>query len=86
MIVCDATVKVEVEKDALPPLTVPLPRVVDPSLNVTVPVGVPEPEGVMVAVNFTACPNCDGLFEEVTTVLVEASMTCLSADDVLPVK
>src|SRR5436305_1120518 len=51
---------------------VPVPRMVEPSLKVTVPVGVPAPGlfAVTVAVNVTACPDSDGLAEEVTTVVV----------------
>jgi len=56
---------------------VPLPSVVDPSLNVTVPVGVPEPgaAAVTVAVNVTDCPKTDGLTDEVRGVVVEAWVT-----------
>ena len=40
-----------------------------PSLNVTVPVGVPEPvAGCTVAVNVTAWPKADGFSEEVNVV------------------
>ena len=44
-----------VEKVAWPPLSVPVPSVAAPSLNVTVPVGVPVPGEftVTVAVNVT---------------------------------
>ena len=40
-------------------LSVPVPRVVEPSLKVTVPVGVPAParSGVTVAVKVTDWPN-----------------------------
>jgi hypothetical protein len=54
-------------KVAVPEPRVPVPRVVVPSLKVTVPVAV---EGATVAVNVTACPNVDGLAEEVTAVVV----------------
>jgi hypothetical protein len=59
----DPTDKVDVENVAWPPLSVPVPSVVAPSLNVTVPVGVPlpEPDAATVAVNVTDCPNTDGL-------------------------
>jgi hypothetical protein len=43
-----------------------------PSLKVTVPVGVPEPCGVTVAVKVTGCPKTDGLTDEVTAVVVVA--------------
>jgi len=56
---------------------VPLPSVVDPSLNVTVPVGVPEPGAVAVtvAVSVTDCPKTDGLTDEMTAVEVLALLT-----------
>ena len=43
-----------------------MPSVVDPSLNVTVPVAVPAPGAttVTVAVNVTDWPNLDGSAEE----------------------
>ena len=40
--------------DAVPPLSVPLPRVLVPFMNVTVPVAA---DGVTVAVNVTGVPN-----------------------------
>lgn len=54
---------------ALPPLKVPVPSVVLPSLNVTVPVAA---EGVTAAVRVTVEPYVDGLAEDetVTEVLV----------------
>jgi hypothetical protein len=60
---------------------VPVPRVVEPSLNVTVPVGVAAvvslPEGLAapaeattVAVKVTLAPTVDGLSDDVTEVVV----------------
>jgi hypothetical protein len=47
--------KVEVEKLALPaPLRVPVPSSVEPFLNATLPVGVPDPVCETVAVNMTS--------------------------------
>ena len=55
MIVCEPTERLEVVNVAVPPLSDPLPRVEEPSLNVTVPVGVPLPAGPdTVAVKVTA--------------------------------
>src|SRR5689334_6842520 len=54
---CVPTVSVVVEKLAVPPATVPVPIVVAPSLNVTVPVAF---EGVTVAVSVTDVPKLDG--------------------------
>ena len=54
-----------IENVATPdPFSVPLPSVVAPSRNVTVPVGVPPvPVWVAVAVNVTFAPNVDGFGE-----------------------
>jgi hypothetical protein len=71
------TESVLVVKVAVPPDTVPVPSVVDPSRNVTVPVGVPAPGDTTatVAVNVTDCPNTDGLADEVRVVVVFALLT-----------
>ena len=74
----DAVVRVDVAKVAAPlPFRVPLPRVVEPSLKVTLPVGVPDPPpvGLTVAVNATDCPFTDGLGEEVKAVEVADLLT-----------
>ena len=69
------------ENVAIPALSVPVPSVVAPSLNVTVPVAV---LGVTVAVNVTDCPNAEGLVLDATVVVLAATPTaCVSAVDVL---
>ena len=57
---------------AWPAVRVLVPKVVVPSLNVTVPVGVPDPGAlaVTVAVNVTVWPNTDGLTDDTTVVAV----------------
>ena len=55
----------EVVNVALPLLSVLVPSVVESSLNVTVPAGVP-PLDVTVAVNCTDASNVDGFREEAT--------------------
>lgn len=61
---------------------VPVPRVVDPSMKVAVPVGVPTPV-VTVAVKVTDWPKVDGLGEEVRDVMEVAwFMVCMSTDEV----
>jgi hypothetical protein len=57
-------------------------------LKVTVPVGVPEPvAGFTVAVNVTADPKIDGLFDEATEVESPILFTvCIRAGEVLPAK
>ncbi len=65
-------------KVAKPELSVPVPIVVAPSLNVTVPVGVTEPDTcVTVAVNVTDCPNTDGFVDEVTVVVLPVVLTLI---------
>ena len=54
---------------AWPLLRLTVPRVVVPSLNVTVPVGVPDPDET-VAVNVTDCPEFDGFNDEAREVEV----------------
>src|SRR6476619_3775250 len=86
---CPATDSADVEKVALPPLSVPVPSVVAPSLNVTVPVGVPEPGpvAVTVAVNVTDPPKFDGFVPDTTAVVVaDCCPTCDVVDDVLVTK
>jgi hypothetical protein len=54
---CAPTVSVEIVKVALPPLfRVPMPSVIAPSRKFIVPVGVPLPAEVTVAVNVTGVP------------------------------
>jgi hypothetical protein len=48
-------------------MSIPVPRVVVPSVNVTVPVGVP-PVPVTVAVKVTCWPSVDGFGEEMRLV------------------
>ena len=76
----------EVAKVAVPPLSAPLPSVVVPSLNVTVPVGVPVVNDFTKAVNVTDWLKADGFTEETTVVEVAALFTiCDNAGEVLPV-
>ena len=61
-----------VANEAMPPDSAPVPSVLAPSLNVTVPPGVPEAgdTGATVAVKVTDCPTLLGLTEETTDVVV----------------
>lgn len=72
-------------KAAIPELLrVPLPKALDPSMNVTVPVGVPE-AAVTVAVKVTDCLKTDGLADEARAVAVVALFTTwVTAFEVLP--
>jgi hypothetical protein len=84
-----ATLSDEVLNAAVPLLlSVPVPRVVVPSINVTVPVGVPAPGelAVTLAVNVTDWPKTEGFGAE-ATLTVKAGLTFwLTALDVLVVK
>jgi hypothetical protein len=73
----EATLKPLVVKVAEPELNVPVPRVVAPSLKVTVPEGVPLPGAVAVtvAVNVTDWPETEGLADELNAVEVLALFT-----------
>ena len=59
-------------KTALPPLSATVVRAVDPSMKVTVPVGVPVMGAtpLTVAVKVRAAPYTDGLFEETTLMVL----------------
>ncbi len=70
MIVCSPTSSAEVVSEALPPLTGTDPRVVKPSVKVTVPVTGPAAlAGATVAVNLTGSPTFAPSVESVTTVV-----------------
>lgn len=64
--------RVVVENVAFPLVRDLVAKVVTPSLNVTLPDGVPEVAGVTVAVNVTDAPNVEGFSDEVTAVVVPA--------------
>ena len=78
----------EIANVARPELSAPVPKVVAPSLNVTVPVGVTKPDTcVTAAVNVTDWPNTEGLTDELTVVVALPLLTvCVKSVDVLPVK
>ena len=83
---CVPTDKFLVVKVATPPLSLPVPSVVEPSVNVTVPVGVPKPGdvAVTVAAKLTDWPNTDGLADDASTVVVASLLsTWLVTVDVL---
>src|SRR5437660_289042 len=67
------------------PFRVPVPRVLEPSLKVTVPVGVPAPGlfAATVAVKVTGCPNTDGWTEEVSPVVVPGRVVVVVDADVV---
>ena len=71
---CGPGAREEAANVATPALSAPVPSVVAPSLNVTVPVAVPLPgdTAATVAVNVTDCPNTDGFEDDVTAVVVLA--------------
>ena len=67
-----------------------MPRVVGPSLKVTLPVGVPAPGATALtfAVKVTDCPTIAGFFDDVSVVAVDAAFTVSPPPNVpeLPVK
>jgi hypothetical protein len=72
---CVPTAREEIVSVALPEeSSVPVPMVVPPSWNVTVPVGVPSGE-LTVTLNVTACPNTDGFWEDTRAVVVAGLVT-----------
>src|SRR2546422_926402 len=86
---CAAIDRVDVLKVATPlPSSVPVPRLLLPSLNCTVPVAItPDTLPLTVAANVTPWPNTRGLPLDVTLVLVLALLTLwLRLLDVLPLK
>jgi hypothetical protein len=81
---CVPTASADVAKDATPPLSVPVPMVVDPFLKVTVPAGVP-PEDVTFAVKVTAWSKDEGFTEALSAVAeVALFMVSVSAAELLP--
>jgi len=68
------TVSALVLKVATPELSVPVPRVVAPSLKVTVPVGGP-PEPLTFAVKVTEAPYVEGFAEDERVVVVAVPVT-----------
>ena len=66
-----------VAKAACPePFRIPVPNVVTPSMNVTVPAGTPAPE-LTVAVNVTGWPKVDGLGVREVVVVVLATLAAV---------
>jgi hypothetical protein len=72
VIECAPAESAEVEKEAEPLLSVPVPRIVVPSRNCTVPVAA---AGLTVAVNVTLPPEMEGLRDEATAVVVAVLLT-----------
>ena len=91
MILCAPTVNDEMEDDAAVPLlrVTGEPRLVTPSLNCTVPVGVPE-LGIDVettALNVTGCPEVERFMEDERPVELSSLFTvCMNEELVLLVK
>jgi hypothetical protein len=82
---CVPTASVLVLRVATPVLfNVPVPILLEPSLKVTVPVGVDPEWATTFAVKVTAVPCVEGFSDEVRVVVVVASFTvCESAAEVL---
>lgn len=82
VILCEPAAKDEVFKVALFPERLTVPRLVTPSKNCTLPVGV---DPVTVAVKATLCPVAEGLMEDDSDTPDEA-VTLWVSDDVLDAK
>ena len=79
---CDPAASADVTYVATPELlTVPVPRVVVPSLNVTVPVGAAAPDPPFtVAVNVRLEPTTADAAEDVSVVVLDAAVTVTLTD------
>jgi hypothetical protein len=77
VMLCADTESADVAKVVEPPLKVPVPIVLTPSLNVTVPEGVPDPgaTGLTVAVKVTVWPDTEGLADELSAVVLLSTVT-----------
>ena len=78
---CVPTASVDVVNVATPLLRLELPMFVDPSMKVTVPVGVPLSKpgcAVTVEVKVTFYPKLEGLGEEVSAVVVGVKLVLMS--------
>ena len=82
MIECVPLDSLEIVKLALPELSALLPRVLLPSLKVTVPVGVAVPgaPATTVAVNVTAWLRNEGFSDEIRVVVVLSVLTVSPSD------
>ena len=75
VMLCEPLASAAVISVAMPDARFAVPRELAPSLNVTVPVGVPEPDrGATVAVNVTLCPVVICMDEAATEVVEAASV------------
>lgn len=84
MTLLEPTASADVVKVAFPLLSCAVPSTVFPTANVTGPAGVTVGE-LIVAVNVTACPNVDGLDEDVNEAdVVACVITWFTIEDVLP--
>ena len=90
VIECGPLVSVDVDNVAWPlPLRGPVPMLAVPSINVTVPVGVPAPgaTATTAAVKVTGCAVAEGFTEDVNVVaLLDLFTVCVNAVEVLPRK
>jgi hypothetical protein len=81
VIECEPGARLAGVRVAVPPDSTPVPSVVVPSLNVTVPVAL---LGETVAVKVTGWPNTEGLADEETVVLVLARKEAVTVPLLLP--
>jgi len=77
---CEPRAKLEVLRLAIPPLKVPVPRLVEPSMNVIVPVAA---EGLTTAAKLTGELTGAGFVDDDTVTDETCFTVCVSLEDVL---
>ena len=77
---CDPTARAAVVRLAAPPLKVPVPSVVEPSMNVIVPVAA---DGLTTAVNVTGALDGAGFVEDETVTAEPCLTVWVSREEVL---
>lgn len=89
MMECRPEVRAEIVKDACPLTRLAVPRLVSPSRNVTVPVGMPDPGAVAltVAVAITGWPKIPGFGDAFTATVGTSRFTiCVNGEEVFALK
>ena len=84
---CDATFRLETDKDAAPEVSTTVPIVLLPSLKETFPVGVAPVADLTFALSTTVRLYCEGFGAEVNVVLLAAGlMVCTNTGEALGTK
>jgi hypothetical protein len=84
---CERTAKADTDKLALPEVSVAVPIVPVPSLNVIFPVGITPVAELTCALNTTVWLYCDGFGAEVNVVVLAAGLiVCTNTGEALATK